>query len=132
VALDPTPPGGFCGNWRVTMLQTLRSMGQDPDDTANADMVLGLLAGEAHSSYQAQVTGLEKMSADIIVVDRLMARVGPAATPARRAQGCCRRGARPNLVGPSPGAGILKIAAPRPAAWRSMTRWPTSPASVIH
>jgi hypothetical protein len=44
-------------------------------------LVLGLLIGEAHSSYQAQVTGLEKMSADIIVVDRLMARIGPAAIP---------------------------------------------------
>jgi hypothetical protein len=46
-------------------------------------LVLGLLVGQAHANYQAQVTGLEQMSAEIVVVDRVMARIGPAAGPTR-------------------------------------------------
>jgi hypothetical protein len=47
-------------------------------------LVLGLLIGQAHTSYQQQVAGLEQMSAQLIVVDRMMARVGPSAAPARQ------------------------------------------------
>ena len=47
-------------------------------------LVLGLLIGQAHTSYQQQVAGLEQMSAQIVVADRMIARIGPAAQPARR------------------------------------------------
>jgi hypothetical protein len=47
-------------------------------------LVLGLLIGQAHTSYQAQVTGLEQMSAEVVLADRMMSRIGPPAEPARR------------------------------------------------
>jgi hypothetical protein len=71
-------------------------------------LVLGLLIGEAHSSYQAQVTGLEKMSADIIVVDRLMVRIGPAATPARAELKAAVAGALARIWSESPGGGHIE------------------------
>jgi hypothetical protein len=47
-------------------------------------LVLGLLVGQAHANYQAQVTGLEQISAEVVMADRLMSSIGPPAAPARQ------------------------------------------------
>jgi hypothetical protein len=48
-----------------------------------AALVLGLLIYSAKASYDTQSTALLKMSADIISLDRTLARYGPEAQPAR-------------------------------------------------
>ena len=48
-----------------------------------AALVLGLLIGSASSSYQAQSGNVHRMTADIILLDTLLAQYGSEAQPAR-------------------------------------------------
>ena len=48
-----------------------------------AALVLGLLIASANSSYQTQSGQVQRMTADIILLDALLAQYGPEAQPAR-------------------------------------------------
>jgi len=48
-----------------------------------AALVLGLLIAAANSAYQTQSGNLERVAADLIVVDQVLAQYGPEARPAR-------------------------------------------------
>jgi hypothetical protein len=48
-----------------------------------AALVLGLLIASANSSYQTQSGQVQRMTADIILLDNLLAQYGPEAQPAR-------------------------------------------------
>jgi hypothetical protein len=48
-----------------------------------AALVLGLLIASANSSYQAQSGNVQRMTADIILLDTLLEQYGPEAQPAR-------------------------------------------------
>ena len=48
-----------------------------------AGLVLGLLVASATTSYNAQRTEVQDAASKIVLLDRLLAHYGPAATPAR-------------------------------------------------
>src|SRR5260221_12473277 len=48
-----------------------------------AALVLGLLIASANSSYQTQNGNIQRITADIILLDNLLAQYGPEAQPAR-------------------------------------------------
>lgn len=48
-----------------------------------AALVLGLLVSSAKSSYDTQSTQVQHLTADIVLLDRLLAQYGPEARPAR-------------------------------------------------
>ncbi len=50
-----------------------------------AALVLGLLVASAKSAFDAQESGFEQLSANIVVLDRLLAHCGPGADKARQA-----------------------------------------------
>jgi hypothetical protein len=50
-----------------------------------AALVLGLLVASAKSGFDAQENGFQQLAANVVVLDRLLARGGPEANPAREA-----------------------------------------------
>src|SRR5499426_504757 len=48
-----------------------------------AALVLGLLIASAKTSYDTQVSQLKQLTADVILLDQLLAQYGPEATPVR-------------------------------------------------
>jgi hypothetical protein len=48
-----------------------------------AALVLGLLVGAAKTSFDAQTSGFQQLSTNIILLDRTLARYGPSSKPAR-------------------------------------------------
>ena len=50
-----------------------------------AALVLGLLVASAKTAFDAQETGFKQLAANIVVLDRTLARYGPAAADAREA-----------------------------------------------
>ena len=48
-----------------------------------AALVLGLLIASANSSYQTQSGQVQRLTADVILLDNLLAQYGPEAQPAR-------------------------------------------------